>query len=60
MVMTDGTQKPFEKMIVMQYECVGIGMVKMTPYAFAPGLRSGLNLVFYILQYVLPTSPVRK
>jgi hypothetical protein len=23
-------QKPFEKMIVMHYECVGIGTVKMT------------------------------
>ncbi len=27
---TNGNQKPFEKMIVMHYECVGIGTVKMT------------------------------
>lgn len=26
----NGNQKPFEKMIVMHYECVGIGLVKMT------------------------------
>ena len=26
----NGNQKPFEKMIIMQYECVGIGVVKMT------------------------------
>lgn len=26
----NGNQKPFEKMIVMHYECVGIGTVKMT------------------------------
>lgn len=25
-----GNQKQFEKMIIMQYECVGIGVVKMT------------------------------
>ena len=29
-VKQNSNQKPFEKMIVMQYECVGIGMVKMT------------------------------
>lgn len=29
-VKPNSNQKPFEKMIVMQYECVGIGMVKMT------------------------------
>ena len=23
-------QKPFEKMIIMKYDCVGIGVVKMT------------------------------
>lgn len=23
-------QKPFEKMIIMRYDCVGIGVVKMT------------------------------
>lgn len=27
---SNGNQKPFEKMILMQYECVGIGLVKMT------------------------------
>lgn len=27
---TNRNQKPFEKMIVMHYECVGIGTVKMT------------------------------
>ena len=27
---SNGNQKPFEKMIIMQYECVGIGVVKMT------------------------------
>lgn len=26
----NGNQKPFEKMIIMQYEIVGIGVVKMT------------------------------
>ena len=26
----NGNQKPFEKMIIMKYDCVGIGMVKMT------------------------------
>jgi hypothetical protein len=26
----NGNQKPFEKMILMQYEIVGIGVVKMT------------------------------
>lgn len=26
----NGNQKPFEKMIIMEYECVGIGKVKMT------------------------------
>lgn len=26
----NGNQKPFEKMIIMEYECVGIGRVKMT------------------------------
>ena len=26
----NGNQKQFEKMIIMQYECVGIGLVKMT------------------------------
>lgn len=26
----NGNQKPFEKMIIMKYECVGIGVVKMT------------------------------
>ena len=26
----NGNQKPFDKMIVMKYECVGIGEVKMT------------------------------
>lgn len=26
----NGNQKPFEKMIVMKYDCVGIGVVKMT------------------------------
>lgn len=26
----NGNQKSFEKMIIMQYECVGIGIVKMT------------------------------
>lgn len=27
---SNGNQKTFEKMIIMQYECVGIGVVKMT------------------------------
>lgn len=27
---SNGNQKPFEKMIVMEYDCVGIGVVKMT------------------------------
>ena len=27
---SNGNQKPFEKMIIMQYEIVGIGVVKMT------------------------------
>ncbi len=27
---SNGNQKTFEKMIIMQYECVGIGLVKMT------------------------------
>lgn len=27
---TNGNQKPFEKMIVMNYDCPGIGTVKMT------------------------------
>ena len=26
----NGNQKPFEKMIIMKYDCVGIGVVKMT------------------------------
>ena len=26
----NGNQKPFEKMIIMRYDCVGIGVVKMT------------------------------
>ena len=26
----NGNQKPFEKMIVMKYDCVGIGVIKMT------------------------------
>lgn len=26
----NGNQKPFEKMIIMEYDCVGIGKVKMT------------------------------
>lgn len=26
----NGNQKQFDKMIIMQYECVGIGLVKMT------------------------------
>ena len=26
----NGNQKPFEKMIVMNYDCPGIGKVKMT------------------------------
>ena len=26
----NGNQKPFEKMLVMKYNCVGIGVVKMT------------------------------
>lgn len=26
----NGNQKPFEKMIIMHYECIGIGLVKMT------------------------------
>ena len=29
-VKNNSNQKPFEKMIVMHYECVGIGIVKMT------------------------------
>lgn len=27
---SNGNKKIFEKMIIMQYECVGIGLVKMT------------------------------
>ena len=27
---SNGNQKPFEKMIIMKYDCVGIGVVKMT------------------------------
>ena len=27
---SNGNQKTFEKMIIMQYECVGIGLVKIT------------------------------
>lgn len=26
----NGNQKPFEKMIVMKYDCIGIGVIKMT------------------------------
>ena len=26
---SNGNQKPFEKMIIMKYDCVGIGVVKM-------------------------------
>jgi glyoxylase-like metal-dependent hydrolase (beta-lactamase superfamily II) len=26
----NGNQKPFEKMIIMKYDCVGIGVIKMT------------------------------
>lgn len=26
----NGNQKPFDKMIIMEYQCVGIGLVKMT------------------------------
>ena len=26
----NGNQKPFEKMIIMEYNCIGIGIVKMT------------------------------
>ena len=26
----NGNQKPFEKMIIMKYDCVGIGLIKMT------------------------------
>ena len=29
-LMENGNQKPFEKMIIMKYDCVGIGVVKMT------------------------------
>ena len=29
-VKDNGNQKPFEKMIVMSYDCPGIGTVKMT------------------------------
>jgi hypothetical protein len=29
-VKRNSNQKPFEKMIIMHYECVGIGLVKMT------------------------------
>ena len=29
-IKSNGNQKQFEKMIVMHYECVGIGIVKMT------------------------------
>ena len=26
----NGNQKPFEKMMLMKYDCVGIGVIKMT------------------------------
>lgn len=41
----NGNQKPFEKMIIMKYDCVGIGLIKMTVGGEDAGLTKKCSIV---------------
>ena len=46
----NGNQKPFEKMIIMKYDCVGIGLIKMTVGVRRQDSRESSVLYYYLPQ----------